>query len=83
VEAGKFDDVSLSDGVIEYAKTHEEIKGAFLTFQKDAGQIIQDGRRGSATLSSRLCRPPHSIGRRTRQQQPSSEACMPSTLRPL
>merc|ERR1711862_1014091 len=24
---------------IEYAKTHEEIKGAFLTFQKDADQI--------------------------------------------
>merc|ERR1712087_287136 len=30
---------SLSDGVIEYAKTHEELKGAFLTFQKDADQI--------------------------------------------
>ena len=29
----------LSDGVIEFAKTHEEIKGAFLTFQKDADQI--------------------------------------------
>jgi len=29
----------LSDGIIEYAKTHEEIKGAFLTFQKDADQI--------------------------------------------
>ena len=25
--------------MIEYAKTHEEIKGAFLTFQKDADQI--------------------------------------------
>merc|ERR1711963_1306981 len=24
---------------VEYAKTHEEIKGAFLTFQKDADQI--------------------------------------------
>merc|ERR1712054_545736 len=34
-----FGDVSLSDGIIEYAKTHEEIKGAFLTFQKDADQI--------------------------------------------
>ena len=32
-------DVSLSDGVIEYAKTHEEVKGAFLTFPKDADQI--------------------------------------------
>jgi hypothetical protein len=38
-KVGKFGDVSLSDGVIEYAKTHEESKGAFLTFQKDADQI--------------------------------------------
>merc|ERR1712056_130529 len=37
--AGMYGDVSLSDGIIEYAKTHEEIKGAFLTFQKDADQI--------------------------------------------
>merc|ERR1712159_393547 len=36
---GTYGEVSLSDGVIEYAKTHEEIKGAFLTFQKDADQI--------------------------------------------
>merc|ERR1712054_478423 len=38
-KSGMFGDVSLSDGIIEYAKTHEEIKGAFLTFQKDADQI--------------------------------------------
>jgi len=38
-KAGHFGDISLSDGIIEYAKTHEEIKGAFLTFQKDADQI--------------------------------------------
>ena len=38
-KAGQFGNISLSDGVIEYAKTHEEIKGAFLTFQKDADQI--------------------------------------------
>jgi len=38
-KAGMYGDVSLSDGVIEYAKTHEELKGAFLTFQKDADQI--------------------------------------------
>merc|ERR550537_1103901 len=37
--AGVYGSISLSDGVIEYAKTHEEIKGAFLTFQKDADQI--------------------------------------------
>ena len=38
-KAGQFGNISLSDGVIEYAKTHEEIKGAFLTLQKDADQI--------------------------------------------
>ena len=38
-KAGAYGDVSLSDGVIEYAKTHEEVKGAFLTFPKDADQI--------------------------------------------
>jgi len=38
-KAGQYGDVSLSEGIIEYAKTHEEIKGAFLTFQKDADQI--------------------------------------------
>merc|ERR1712137_437253 len=38
-KAGTYGDISLSDGVIEYAKTHEEIEGAFLTFQKDADQI--------------------------------------------
>jgi len=32
---GTYGDISLSDGIIEYAKTHEELKGAFLTFQKD------------------------------------------------
>merc|ERR1711979_107537 len=39
-KAGTYGDVSLVDGVIEYAKTHEELKGAFLTFQKDADQIF-------------------------------------------
>merc|ERR1712063_88295 len=38
-KAGTYGNVSLSDGVIEYAKTHEELKGAFLTFQKDSDQI--------------------------------------------
>lgn len=39
-KAGTYGDVSLADGIIEYAKTHEELKGAFLTFQKDADQIF-------------------------------------------
>ena len=38
-KAGKFDNVSLSNGVIEYAKTHEDAKGALLAFQKEADQI--------------------------------------------
>ena len=38
-KAGAYGNVSLSDGVITYARTHEEIKGAFLKFQKDADQI--------------------------------------------
>ena len=38
-KSGQYGNISLSDGVIEFAKTHEEIKGAFLTFQKDADQI--------------------------------------------
>jgi len=38
-KVGCYGEISLSDGIIEYAKTHEEIKGAFLTFQKDADQI--------------------------------------------
>merc|ERR1712224_498341 len=38
-KSGMFGDISLSDGVIEYAKTHEELKGAFLTFQKDSDQV--------------------------------------------
>merc|ERR1711920_892139 len=38
-KAGTYGNISLSDGIIEYAKTHEEMKGAFLTFQKDSDQI--------------------------------------------
>jgi hypothetical protein len=30
------------DGVIVYSKTHEEIKGAFLTFHKDVVQIYPE-----------------------------------------
>ncbi|CAE7240504.1 rbcG, partial [Symbiodinium sp. CCMP2456] len=37
--SGQYGSVSLSDGVVEFAKTHEEIKGAFLTFPKDADEI--------------------------------------------
>ena len=38
-KAGAYGDVSLSDGVMEYGTTYEEIKGAFFTIQKDADQI--------------------------------------------
>ncbi|CAE8624804.1 unnamed protein product, partial [Polarella glacialis] len=39
IARGKYVLSHLSDGIIEFAKTHEELKGAFLTFQKDADQI--------------------------------------------
>ncbi|CAE7394080.1 rbcG, partial [Symbiodinium sp. CCMP2456] len=38
-KSGQYGNVSLSDGVVEFAKTHEEIKGAFLTFPKEADEI--------------------------------------------
>ena len=38
-KAGQYGGVRLSDGIIEYAKTHAELKGAFLTFRKEADQI--------------------------------------------
>ena len=47
--AGVYGSVSLSDGVIEYAKTREGIKGAFLTVQMDADQIYP-GWGGDARL---------------------------------
>jgi len=53
-------DVSLSDGVIEYAKTHEEIKGAFLTFQEDSDQIYPGwkeelGYTGESSVQAATC----------------------------
>merc|ERR1711966_414895 len=50
-KAGAYGDISLSDGVIEFAKTHEEIKGAFLTFQKDADQIYPGWKEASAAAA--------------------------------
>eukprot|EP00969_Alexandrium_andersonii_P115839 5123100-Alexandrium_andersonii.AAC.1 len=38
VESGAYGDVSPSDGVVEFAKTHDEIKVAFRTFQMDADE---------------------------------------------
>ena len=47
---------SLLDDVIEYAKTHEDAKGALLTFQKEADQIYSGWEEKLLTLSSHLCR---------------------------
>ena len=46
---GVYGSVSLSDGVIEYAKTREGIKGAFLMVQMNADQIYP-GWGGDARL---------------------------------
>ena len=61
-KAGAYGDASPSDGVIEYAKTHEEIKGAFLTFPKDADQIYpgwkeQLGHTGESSVPSQRASP--------------------------
>ena len=37
-KAGLLGNVSLTDGIIEYAQTHEDLKDAFITFQEDADQ---------------------------------------------
>lgn len=68
-KSGKYGYIGLSDEVVESAKTHEEIKGAFWTFQKDADQIYPVGRRSLDTLASLQCRRPRSTGRRRLLQQ--------------
>ena len=54
-KAGQFGDVSLSDAVILYAKTHAELKGAFLTFPNDADDIYPGWKK---TLGYESFRPP-------------------------
>ena len=41
-KAGMMGDVSLPHGVIEYAKTHEQLRRAFLTLHKDADQFYPE-----------------------------------------
>ena len=38
-QSGMYGNVSLSEGVMQFAKTHAEIKGAFLTFPEEADQL--------------------------------------------
>ena len=54
-KAGTYGHRSLSDGVIEFAKTHEELRGAFETFQEDADGIYPGWRR--KLVGSRAIRP--------------------------
>jgi len=55
-KAGTFEDVSLSDGVVDYTDTHEETKGAFLIVLNDADQIYP-GRKESAWSHRRVVSP--------------------------
>ena len=59
-KAGQFGDVSLSDAVIQYAKTHAEMKGAFLTFPNDADQIYPGWKKALGYESFRPLAPPAS-----------------------
>ena len=56
-KAGKCGDCSLVDGIIEYAMTHEELKGAFLTFPSDA-DLAYPGWRGKLGCSAESLRAP-------------------------
>ena len=38
-KAGELGNISLSDGIIEFAKTHKELKKAFFVFKKDADEL--------------------------------------------
>ena len=38
-QSGMYGNVSLSEGVMQFAKTHAEIKGAFLTFPEEADRL--------------------------------------------
>ena len=55
-KAGVFGNVSLSDAMIAYAKSHEELKGAFLTFQEDADEIYPGWREKLGTGESSVQR---------------------------
>ena len=65
-EACQCGDVSLSDNGIAYAETHGRSKAPSRHFRRMLTRSILDGRIISATLSSRICRPPYSIERRRR-----------------
>merc|ERR1712151_624406 len=90
-KAGMYGDVSLSDGVIEYAKTHEELKGAFLTFQKDADQIYpgwkeQLGYTGESSVQAasfdwkRRAGAAMSVGEAFNYQKPLRSYCQQESL---
>jgi len=59
-KAGTFEDVSLSDGIVDYTDTHEEITGAFLTVLHDADQIYP-GWKDTAWLRRRVISPSSSL----------------------
>ncbi|OLP81705.1 putative ribulose bisphosphate carboxylase-like protein [Symbiodinium microadriaticum] len=56
--SGQYGSISLSDGVIEFAKTHDEMKRLFLTFRRDADRIYPGWREKlgykASALGSRL-----------------------------
>ena len=52
-KAGSYGGDPLSDAVVEYAKTHVELKCAFMTYQSDADQIYPGWREKLAELVDR------------------------------
>jgi ribulose-bisphosphate carboxylase large chain len=93
-KAGAYDNVSLSDGVVAYARTHEEITGAFLKFQKVADKIYPGWKEqisytgGPSALTARLVgkerpHPPPSRAHRWRHLGRSSSATRANIQRRL
>ncbi|CAE7805389.1 rbcG, partial [Symbiodinium necroappetens] len=52
--SGQYGSISLSDGVIEFAKTHDEMKRLFLTFRRDADRIYPGWREKLGYKASAL-----------------------------
>ena len=85
-KAGVYGDLSLSDGVIEHAKTLKGIKGSFLTFQQYADSIYPGWRqqlgyvnvgsssRGGTLESAENRRKPNRPGQRARRARARANA---------
>ena len=50
-KSGDYGSMSLSEAIVEFAKTHDELKGAFMTFPQDADQMYPGWREQLCRLA--------------------------------